>query len=119
MLAADEPAIAIVGSLDATPYGLEMTRRISYDLARGGISIVSGMSRGIDSVAHRSALEAGGRTMAILGSGLDRVYPQRNIPRSEKMAEAANGALFTEYPPGVSALPKHFPRRNRVNSGLC
>jgi len=117
MLAADEPAIAIVGSLDTTPYGLEMTRRISYDLARGGVTIVSGLSRGIDSAAHRSALEADGRTMEILGPGLDRVYPERNIPRSEKMAE--NGALFTEYPPGVSTLPKHFPRRNRVTSGLC
>jgi DNA processing protein len=117
MLADDEPAIAIVGSLDTTPYGLEMTRRISYDLARGGVTIVSGLSRGIDSAAHRSALEADGRTMEILGSGLDRVYPQRNIPGSEKIAE--NGALFTEYPPGVSALTKHFPRRNRVTSGLC
>lgn len=117
MLAADEPAIAIVGSRDATPYGLEMTRRISYDLARAGVTIVSGLARGIDSAAHRSALEAGGRTMAILGSGLDRVYPQRNIPMAEKIAE--NGALFTEYPPGVNALPQHFPRRNRVISGLC
>jgi DNA processing protein len=117
MLAADELAIAIVGSRDATPYGLEMTRRISYDLARAGVTVVSGLARGIDTAAHRAALEAGGRTMAVLGSGLDRVYPQRNIPMAEKIAE--NGALFTEYPPGVSALPQHFPRRNRVVSGLC
>ena len=117
MLAADEPAIAVVGSRDATPYGLEMTRRISYDLARAGVTVVSGLARGIDTAAHRSALEAGGRTMAILGSGLDRVYPQRNIPMAEKIVE--NGALFTEYPPGVSALPQHFPRRNRVISGMC
>jgi DNA processing protein len=68
-------------------------------------------------LAHRAALEAGGRTIAILGSGLDRVYPQRNIPIAEKIIE--NGALFSEYPPGVSALPQHFPRRNRVISGLC
>jgi DNA processing protein len=117
ILAADELAIAIVGSRDATPYGLEMTRRISYDLARAGVTVVSGLARGIDTAAHRAALEAGGRTMAVLGSGLDRVYPQRNIPMAEKIAE--NGALFTEYPPGVSALPQHFPRRNRVVSGLC
>ncbi|MBT4126291.1 MAG: DNA-protecting protein DprA [Chloroflexi bacterium] len=117
MLAADEPAIAIVGSRDATPYGLEMTRRLSYDLARAGVTVVSGLARGIDTAAHRAALEAGGRTMAILGSGLDRIYPQRNIPMAEKIVE--NGALFTEYPPGVSALPQHFPRRNRVISGLC
>ena len=117
MLTADEHAIAVVGSRDATPYGLEMTRRISYDLAQAGVTVVSGLARGIDTAAHRAALEAGGRTMAVLGSGLDRVYPQRNIPMAEKIAE--NGALFTEYPPGVSALPQHFPRRNRVISGLC
>ena len=117
MLAADEPAIAVVGSRDATPYGLEMTRRISYDLAKAGVTVVSGLARGIDTAAHRAALEAGGRTMAILGSGLDRVYPQRNIPMAEKIVES--GALFTEYPPGVSALPQHFPRRNRVISGMC
>ena len=117
MIAADEPAVAIVGSRDATPYGLEMTRRISYDLAKAGVTVVSGLARGIDTAAHRAALEAGGRTMAILGSGLDRVYPQRNIPMAEKIIE--NGALFTEYPPGVSALPQHFPRRNRVISGMC
>jgi DNA processing protein len=117
MLAADEPAIAVVGSRDATPYGLEMTRRISYDLARAGVTVVSGLARGIDSAAHKAALEAGGRTIAILGSGLDRIYPHRNIPMAEKII--TSGALFTEYPPGVSALPQHFPRRNRVISGLC
>jgi DNA processing protein len=117
MLAADEHAIAIVGSRNATPYGFEMTRRLSYDLARAGVTVVSGLARGIDTAAHKAALEAGGRTIAILGSGLDRIYPQRNIPMAEKIIE--NGALFTEYPPGVSALPQHFPRRNRVISGLC
>ncbi|MDA1278711.1 MAG: DNA-processing protein DprA [Chloroflexi bacterium] len=114
---ADEHAIAIVGSREATPYGLEMTRRISYDLARAGVIVVSGLARGIDSASHKAALESGGRTVAILGSGLDRIYPQRNIPIAEKIAE--RGALFTEYPPGVSALPQHFPRRNRLISGLC
>jgi DNA processing protein len=117
MLAADEHAIAVVGSRDATPYGVEMTRRISYDLARAGVTVVSGLARGIDSASHKAALEAGGRTMAVLGSGLDRIYPQRNIPIAEKIVR--DGALQTEYPPGVSALPQHFPRRNRVISGLC
>ena len=117
MLPADEQAIAVIGSRDATPYGFEMTRRISYDLARAGVTIVSGLARGIDSAAHKAALEAGGRTIAVLGSGLDRVYPQRNIPIADKIVQ--NGALLTEYPPGVSALPQHFPRRNRVISGLC
>ncbi|MDP6666384.1 MAG: DNA-processing protein DprA, partial [Dehalococcoidia bacterium] len=117
MLEADEHAVAIVGARDATPYGLEMTRRISYDLARAGVTVVSGLARGIDTASHRAALEAGGRTIGILGSGLDRVYPQRNVPIAEKIAQS--GALLTEYPPGVSALPQHFPRRNRVISGLC
>ena len=117
MLAADEPAIAVVGSRDATPYGLEMTRRISYDLARAGVTVVSGLARGIDSASHRAALEAGGRTIAVLGSGLDRIYPQRNVPIAQKIIQ--DGAVLTEYPPGVSALPQHFPRRNRVISGLC
>lgn len=117
MLAADDQAVAIVGSRDATPYGLEMTRRLSYDLARAGVTVVSGLARGIDTAAHVAALEAGGRTIAILGSGLDRVYPLRNVPISEKIIQ--RGALLTEYPPGISALPQHFPRRNRVISGLC
>ena len=85
MLTTDEPAIAVVGSRDATPYGLEMTRRISYDLARAGVTVVSGLARGIDIAAHSAALEAGGRTMAVLGSGLDPVYPQRNIPMAAKI----------------------------------
>lgn len=112
-----EPMVAVVGSRDATPYGLEMTRRLSYDLASAGVTVVSGLARGIDTAAHKAALEAGGRTVAILGSGLDKVYPQRNIGIAQKIAE--RGALLTEYPPGVSALPQHFPRRNRVISGIC
>ena len=78
---------------------------------------MSGLARGIDSTAHKAALEAGGRTIAVLGSGLDRIYPQRSIPLADKIVQS--GALLTEYPPGVSALPQHFPRRNRVISGLC
>lgn len=112
-----EPMVAVVGSRDATPYGLEMTRRLSYDLASAGVTVVSGLARGIDTAAHKAALEAGGRTVAILGSGLDKVYPQRNIGIAQKIAE--RGALLTEYPPGVSALPQHCPRRNRVISGIC
>lgn len=112
-----EPMVAVVGSRDATPYGLEMTRRLSYDLASAGVTVVSGLARGIDAAAHKAALEAGGRTVAILGSGLDKVYPQRNIGIAQQIAE--RGALLTEYPPGVSALPQHFPRRNRVISGIC
>ena len=94
-----------------------MSRRLSYDLARASVTIVSGLARGIDSAVHKADLEAGGRTIAVLGSGLDRIYPQRSIPLADKIVQS--GALLTEYPPGVSALPQHFPRRNRVISGLC
>ena len=78
---------------------------------------MSGLARGIDSTAHKAVLEAGGRTIAVLDSGLDRIYPQRSIPLADKIVQS--GAILTEYPPGVSALPQHFPRRNRVISGLC
>ena len=78
---------------------------------------MSGLARGIDSTAHKAALEAGGRTIAVLSSGLDRIYPLRSIPLADKIVQS--GALLTEYPPGVSVLPQHFPRRNRVISGLC
>ena len=108
LLQADEQAIAVVGSRDATPYGFEMTRRLSYDLARAGVTIVSGLARGIDSAAHKAALEAGGRTIAVLGSGLDRIYPQRSIPLADRIVQS--GTLLTdEYPPGVSALPSALP----------
>ena len=84
-----------------------MSRRLSYDLARAGVTIVSGLARGIDSAAHKADLEAGGRTIAVLGSGLDRIYPQRSIPLADKIVQS--GALPTEYPPGSECAPSALP----------
>jgi DNA processing protein len=112
----DDPAVAVVGSRRATAYGLEMARRIASGLAEVGITVVSGMARGIDEAAHLGALEAGGRTLAFLGSGLDRLYP----PESRRLAEriAANGAVLSEFPLGTAPRPGNFPVRNRLISGV-
>ncbi|RLC79548.1 MAG: DNA-protecting protein DprA [Chloroflexi bacterium] len=112
----DEWAVAVVGTRRASVYGKEATRFLVDQLARSGVTIVSGLARGIDSVAHRAALEAGGRTIAVLGSGLDIIYP----PEHTKLAQAIakNGALITEYPLGTPPEGVNFPPRNRIISGL-
>jgi len=114
--AADETAIAIVGARHATAYGEAMAGELAHELSRRGLTIVSGLARGIDAAAHRGAVEAGGRTLAVLGSGLDRIYP----PEHQGLAEAVatSGALLTEFPLGTAPLRPHFPRRNRIISGL-
>ena len=113
----DDPAVAVVGSRRATPYGLEMARSLAAEIASAGVVVVSGLARGIDEAAHRGALEAGGRTLAFLGSGIDRLYP----PESRRLAGtiAANGAVLSEFPLGTAPLPGHFPVRNRLISGIC
>lgn len=113
----DDPAVAVVGSRRATPYGLRVAEGLGASLAEAGITVVSGLARGIDAAAHRGALEAGGRTLAVLGSGLDRVYPRDN--EALAAAIAASGAVISEFPLGTPPEPGHFPRRNRVVSGLC
>jgi DNA processing protein len=112
----DALAIAIVGSRRATPYGLEVAATLARDLAARGITIVSGFARGIDSAAHRAALETGGRTIAVLGCGIDVTYP----PENRRLAHdvAARGALVTQFPPGTAPLPYHFPTRNRTLAAL-
>jgi len=113
----DRLAIAVVGARRATAPGLELARLLGSDLARAGFTVVSGLARGIDAAAHRGALEAGGRTIAVLGSGIDRVYPSDH----EALARAIekSGALLSEQPFGTAPLAAHFPRRNRIIAGMA
>ena len=112
----EEAAIAMVGTRRATPYGLEAAEKLAYGLSRQGALVVSGAAAGIDSASHRGALRAGGRTIAVLGSGIDVVYPAENEWLYRDIA--ASGALVSEYPPGAAAEAWHFPVRNRIISGL-
>ncbi|MBI5740202.1 MAG: DNA-protecting protein DprA [Nitrospirae bacterium] len=113
---ADKYAVAIVGSRTATEYGAQMAEKISRTLASSGLTVVSGMARGIDSVSHTAALRARGRTIAVLGSGLDMPYPPEN--RGLMSAIASSGAVVSEFPFGTKPEKENFPRRNRIISGL-
>lgn len=113
----DALAIAIVGSRRATPFGLELAEQLAGDLAARGITVVSGLARGIDSAAHRGALEAGGRTIAVLGGGVDSVYPPENRRLAARITE--RGAVLSQFAPGAPALAHHFPVRNRIIAGLA
>ena len=110
------PCIAIVGSRRASVYGVNAAKAITRELVSAGLTIVSGMARGIDAAAHESALAAGGRTIAILGTGIDVVYPKAHVRLARDIA--ANGLLLSEFPPGTPPMPENFPMRNRVISGL-
>ena len=110
------PCVAIVGSRAATAVALETATRLAADLAAHGVTVISGLARGVDSAAHRGALERG-HTVAVLGSGVDRIYPSEH--RDVAAQIAAQGLLVSEYPPGSPPLPFHFPLRNRIISGLC
>jgi len=112
----DEYCLAVVGTRRATVYGKQVTEEIVADLASSRITIVSGLARGIDTIAHRSALEAGGRTIAVFASGLDTVYPAENENLARDIME--HGALLSEYPLGTRPRAENFPRRNRILSGL-
>ncbi len=114
----DEWALAVVGTRSPTVYGKEATRRLIADLAERGVTIVSGLARGIDSIAHETALDAGGRTIAILGSGVDVIYPERNHNLVTRILEQGQGAIISELPLGTSPAPANFPPRNRIISGL-
>ena len=112
----DDCAMAIVGSRRATPAGRALTEQLSQDLARAGLTIVSGLARGVDGAAHRGALAAGGRTIAVLGCGLDTTYPPEHHALRREVE--ASGAVITEFPLGTPPHGYNFPRRNRIISGL-
>jgi DNA processing protein len=116
-LVPDELCLAVVGSRQPTVYGRQVAEEITTELARSGITIVSGLARGIDSIAHRTALEAGGRSIGVLGSGVDIIYPPENKLLAQEIVK--NGALVSEMPLGTSPKPEYFPRRNRIMSGLA
>lgn len=111
------PSVAIVGSRTASPYAVAVAERLAGDLGGRGIAVVSGCARGVDAAAHRGALNAGGATIAVLGSGVDVVYPAEHASLAASIAET--GALVSELPPGVPPRRYHFPRRNRLISGLA
>ncbi len=112
----DEMAVALVGTRRASAYGRQVAETLARELAHHGVTVVSGLALGIDTVAHQAALEAGGRTLAVLGSGVDQIYPARN--RGLALRVAAQGALISEYPLGTRPEAANFPPRNRIISGL-
>jgi DNA processing protein len=112
----EDHAVAIVGSRAATPHALEMAHRLGEGLARAGVVVVSGLARGVDAAAHRGALAGEGRTLAVLGSGVDVIYPAEHRALADQIV--ASGALVSEFLPGTGPLAWHFPRRNRIISGL-
>ena len=113
----DEWCLAIVGSRRATVYGKQVTADMAADLAQSNITIVSGLAKGIDTIAHHSALAAGGRSIAVFGCGLDVVYPFENTNLARNVMQ--QGALVSEYPLGTKPKAENFPRRNRIMSGMC
>lgn len=111
------PALAVVGTRRATRYGLEAAFWLAGELARSGVTVVSGLALGVDAAAHRGALEAGGRTVAVMGCGLDICYPARHRELFARIQGA--GTLVSEYPAGTPPLPHHFPVRNRIIAGMA
>ena len=112
----DALSLSLVGSRNAKDYGRKVSYRLSYQLAQRGLTVVSGFAKGIDTSAHRGALEAGGRTIAVMGNGLSLIYPATNKDLAEKITES--GALISEFPMDAKPKPRNFPRRNRIISGL-
>ena len=113
----NRPLVAIVGSRRPTEYGDQITYQLASELASAGVGIVSGLALGIDAIAHTAAIEAGGYTVAVMGCGLNDIYPSRNRGLARKIVESG-GALISEYAPGVPALRHHFPARNRLIAGM-
>jgi len=112
----DSWAVAVVGTRRISAYGRQVAEEIASFLAANGVTVVSGLARGVDAIAHQSALKAGGRTIAVLGCGVDRIYPPEHVQLAEKMM--ASGALISDYAPGTPPDASNFPPRNRIISGL-
>ena len=113
----DAYSIAVVGTRDPSPYGIHCAERFATELARKGLPVISGLARGIDTAAHAAALRAHGRTIAVIGSGIDRIYPSENGPLAERISRA--GAVVSEYEMGAKPDAVNFPRRNRIISGIA
>ena len=118
LAAAHAPAVAIVGSRRCSRYGRDMAFGLAEQVAGRGVTVVSGLAFGVDAAAHRGALSAGGRTVAVMAGGLDRIYPAAHAPLARQIVDS-RGALVTEYPPAATPRKHHFPARNRLVSGLC
>ena len=112
-----QPAVAMVGARSCSAYGAQIARSVAGELAAAGLIVVSGLARGIDAEAHRGTLGVGGRTVAVLGCGIDRDYPRSHAELARRIR--AEGAVISEYPPGVEPAPWRFPARNRIIAGLC
>ncbi len=112
-----KPGVAVVGTRHPTPYGLGMAERLSCDLAARGLILFSGLARGVDTAAHRGAVNARGKTVAVFGTGVDEIYPRANKKLAEQILECG-GALISEFPTGTFPAPQNFPIRNRIISGL-
>lgn len=113
----DARTLAIVGSRNCTAYGTRMARRMARDLTRSGVTVISGLARGIDSAAHRGAVDVQGRTIAVLGSGVDVIYPPEHRMLADEILECG-GSIVSEQPPGASPRSQNFPARNRIISGM-
>jgi DNA processing protein len=116
LLPEDEWAVAVVGTRRVTPYGRQVAGEVASLLARSGVTVISGLARGVDGIAHQAALQAGGRSLAVLGCGLDQVYPPENRRLADQIM--AQGALISDYAPGTPPEAANFPARNRLISGL-
>ena len=113
----DDWAVAVIGTRRVTSYGRQVAADVAGMLARNGLTVVSGLARGVDSIAHQTSLESNGRTLAVLGCGIDRVYPPENRALMDQIPE--HGAVITDYPPGTKPEASNFPARNRIISGLA
>lgn len=118
LLPGDTRSLAVVGTRRPSPEGREQAARLSAELARRGVTVISGLAAGIDTAAHTAALEAGGRTVAVMGTGIDRVYPKENVGLALRIA-GERGALVSQFWPGAPPRPQNFPLRNVVTSGLA